>query len=188
MPAVSKLEVLGSTTCAGEYELLRSFCCQLRCKTMSTLPFPSDPLDRIHEDSGIINLRAEVNFMLSTKNLMKVQKPILLFKILHKSVLIILTIYWKYWIFFFFFNIAITSVLLPCKLIWRAFWKKLGQKRFRLSSVMFVTCPQVFPGCESRQQKDSISKLIVNILITCYSLSTFYTQPWDTLRCSAAWT
>lgn len=34
---------------------------------------------------------------------------------------------------------------------------------------MFVTYPQVFPGCESRQQKDSISKLIVNILIILFS-------------------
>lgn len=103
MPTVSKLEVLGSTTCAGEYVFLRSFCCQLRCKTMGAFPLPSDPLDRIRKNSGIINLRAEVNFMLSTRSFMEVQKPILLFKILCKR-LIILIIYWKYWFFFLIFT------------------------------------------------------------------------------------
>lgn len=49
---------------------------------MGTPPFSSDPPDRIHKDSGIINLRVEVSFMLSTRSLMEVQKPILLFEIL----------------------------------------------------------------------------------------------------------
>lgn len=59
---------------------------------MGTLQFPSDPSDRAHNNASIINLRVEHNFMLSTGSLMEVQKTILLFKILCKSVLIILII------------------------------------------------------------------------------------------------
>lgn len=42
-------------------------------------------------------IRVEVNFILSTRSLTEVQKPNFLFKILCKSVLIILITYWKYW-------------------------------------------------------------------------------------------
>lgn len=72
MPTVSKLETFGSMPCGGQHVLWRSFCCQLMWKTMGTLHLPSVPLDRIHKNSGIINLRVEVNLTLSTRGLVEV--------------------------------------------------------------------------------------------------------------------
>ena len=72
MPTVSKLETFGSMPCGGEHVLVRSFCCQLMYKTMGTLYLPSVPLARIHKDSGIINLRVEVNLTLSTRGLVEI--------------------------------------------------------------------------------------------------------------------
>lgn len=76
MSIVSKLEVFGSTACAGEYVLFRFKTMYFDVKTIGTLPFPSYPSDRIHKDSGSINLRVEVNFMLSTRSFMEVQKSL----------------------------------------------------------------------------------------------------------------
>lgn len=73
------------------------------------------------------------------------------------------------------------SVPLPYKyMCLKHFWKKTTPGKFQVLPNSVQTIPRCYPLCITAGRRKSISKLIANIAITCFSFSMFYIQPGDT--------